>query len=107
MRFTMLLLLTMSALAQKPAPQKSEPKDFRLSLSVSPFTEIAFSKGVEYTDGKLTAKTVEDLQRLFMAHGANELYARIGTNRKYSIGFGDHSLERGLERAKLAKSLKL
>src|SRR5260370_22323224 len=102
MRYTMLVLLTMSAFAQKTAT-----KDFRVSLSVSPFIEMALSKGVEYTDGKLTAKTAEELQRLFMAHGANEVYARIGTNRKYSRGFGDHSLERGHERGKMAKNLKI
>src|SRR5262249_2269904 len=79
MRFTMLVLLTASAMAQKLGQ-----KDFRVSLSVSPFVEMAFSNGVEFTDGKLTAKTTEELQRLFMAHGANEVYARIGTNRKYS-----------------------
>ena len=80
---------------------------FRVAVSVSPFTEILFSSGIVYTDGKLTAKTVEELQQMFVAHGANEVYARIATSRKKTPGFGDHSLDRGLMRARMAKSLGL
>jgi len=81
--------------------------NFRVSLSVSPFAEILFESGVVYTDGKITAKSVEELQRLFVAHGASEVYARIATSREKTPGFGDHSLNRGLMRARLAKSLGL
>jgi arabinogalactan endo-1,4-beta-galactosidase len=82
-------------------------KDFRVSLSVSPFTEVLLRNGLVFSDGKITAKTTEELQRLFVAHGANEVYARIATSRTYSSGFGDHSLTRGLERARMAKALSL
>jgi len=82
-------------------------RDFRVSLSVSPFTEILLRTGATFSDGKMTASTPEELQRLFMKHGANEVYARIGTRRAYSVGFGDHSLNKGLERARMAKSLGL
>jgi hypothetical protein len=44
---------------------------------------------------------------LFAAHGANEVYARIATTQKYRIGDGDHSMERGLERARMAAGLNL
>jgi len=81
--------------------------NFRIGISVSPFTELAFRYGVTYTDGKVTAKTPEDLQKLFISHGANEVYARIATTQKYRTGFGDHSMDRGLERARLAKALNL
>jgi hypothetical protein len=37
---------------------------------------------------------------LFAAHGANEVYARIATTQKYRIGSADHSMDRGLERAR-------
>ncbi|MGH9704608.1 MAG: glycosyl hydrolase 53 family protein, partial [Candidatus Acidiferrales bacterium] len=84
-----------------------EANDFRDAVSVSPFTEVVLSTGISYTDGKLTATTVEELQKLYMAHGTNEVYARIATSRKKTPGFGDHSLDRGLMRAKLAKSLGL
>src|SRR5689334_9288113 len=81
--------------------------DFRISLSVSPFTEILLRNGIIFSDGKMTASTPEELQRMLMKYGANEAYARIATERAYRIGFGDHSLNKGLERARMAKSLGL
>lgn len=80
---------------------------FRAALSVSPFTELVLNEGISYTDGTLTASSAEELQRLFMAHGATEVYARIGTQRKFTYGNHDHSVERGLERARLAAKLGL
>ena len=109
-----LLALTALALIMEPAlvsaqrrSTKRAAKNFRVSLSVSPFTEIALSQGLVFTDGKISANTTEDVQRLFIAYGANEVYSRIATTRTYSKGIGDHSLERGLSRARLAKSLNL
>ena len=80
---------------------------FRISLSVSPFTELLFKSGMVFTDGQVTAKNPEELQRLFVKYGANEVYARIATTRAYRMGFGDHSVNRGLERARMAKTLNL
>jgi arabinogalactan endo-1,4-beta-galactosidase len=91
-------LLSMSSESSTP---------FRLSLSVSPFTELVLSRGITFTDGKLTASNVEELQRLFAAHGATEVYARINTSRTKVRGFGDHTLQKGLERARLARKLGL
>jgi hypothetical protein len=88
--------------------QTSPPaRDFRISLSVSPFAEERFAAGLTFTDGKIAAKNPEELQRLFATHGANEVYARIATTRKYRVGAGDHSMERGLERARMAAKLNL
>ncbi len=78
-------------------------QDFRVSLSVSPFTELVLDSGTTFSDGRINAATVEDVERLFVSHGANEVYARIATTRKYRTGFGDHSLER----ARLAAHLRL
>lgn len=86
-------------------PEASQP--FRVSMSVSPFTELVFKLGLTLTDGAVHAQDAETLQKLFVAHGANEVYARIATRKTYSGGGGDHSLERGLERARLAKKLDL
>jgi arabinogalactan endo-1,4-beta-galactosidase len=82
-------------------------QDFRISLSVSPFTELILQSGTTFSDGKITAATTADLQRLLMSHGANEVYARIATTQKYRTGFGDHSMDRGLERARMAAALGL
>jgi len=92
---------------ERSAVPPAAGNNFRIGISVSPFTELAFRYGVTYTDGKVTAKTPEDLQKLFISHGANEVYARIATTQKYRTGFGDHSMDRGLERARLAKALNL
>src|SRR5262249_4308691 len=89
------------AAAERPAPR------FRLSLSVSPFTELVLSQGIRFTDGQREARTAEALQRLFVARGAAGGYARIGTRRKFTPGNGDHGVERGLERARLARKLGL
>jgi len=86
---------------------QSQGQEFRLSLSVSPFTEIVLGSGATFTDGRTTAKTAGDLQRLFVEYGANEVYARIATTQKYRTGFADHSMDRGLERARLAAALGL
>lgn len=96
-RWACLCLLTNACLAQ----------DFRVSLSVSPFTEIVLNSGTSFNDGRITATTVEGVQRLFVGHGANEVYARIATTQKYRTGFGDHSMARGLERARMAAALHL
>src|SRR5713226_41461 len=80
---------------------------FRISLSVSPFTELLFKRGIVFTDGRVTARNPEELQRLYVKYGANEVYARIATRRSYRTGFGDHSVNKGLERARLAKALNL
>jgi arabinogalactan endo-1,4-beta-galactosidase len=90
-----------------PAQERASVKDFRVSLSVSPFTELAFRYGITFTDGKITAKNVDELQGMFASHGANEVYVRIATTQKYRTGFGDHSVERALERARMAKALGL
>jgi arabinogalactan endo-1,4-beta-galactosidase len=91
-----------------PKGWAAEPaKRFRSSLSVSPFIEQVLAKGITFTDGRSVADTAEGVQRLFVAHGSTEVYARIGTLRKFTPGNGDHGVERGLERARLAKKLGL
>ena len=62
-------------------------------------------QGVVFTDGNTTATTLEELQRLYIEHGATELYARLNTRRAHPGGVANHSLARGLEKARLAKRL--
>jgi arabinogalactan endo-1,4-beta-galactosidase len=80
---------------------------FRASVSISPFTESVLSRGVTFTDGAFTASTPEELQRLFVRYGATEVYARIATAPRATQGDADHSLARGLDRARLAAKLGL
>lgn len=80
---------------------------FRTSLSVSPFTE-AVLKVTTLTDGAFTARTVRQVQDLFVRHGATEIYARIAT-RKIAPqgGVAEHGWAKGLERARLARDMAL
>jgi arabinogalactan endo-1,4-beta-galactosidase len=87
--------------------QPAEPAEFRTSISVSPFAELVFRDGITFTDGKVTAKDPQELQALFIRHGANEVYARVSTAQRYLMGVGDHSMDRALERAKMAKALRV
>jgi len=86
---------------------KKQP--FRNAMSISPFTEAMFRSGFIYEDGQgNTAVNALELQKLFVKHGASEVYVRIATARKhYSLESADHSLEAGIERAKLAARLGL
>jgi len=100
-----MLLVSVTALSFAQASSPATP--FRISISVSPFTEALFARGIVFTDGKVAANNPEELQKMFANHGANEVYARIATTQKYRIGNGDHSMDRGLERARMAAALNL
>ena len=88
-------------------PLCARAQEFRVSVSVSPFAETILKTGTRFTDGSGTASTPTELQQLFVRHGANEVYARINTRQRYSGGAGDHSMNRGLERARMAAALHL
>ena len=85
----------------------SSAQDFRVSVSVSPFTEIVLRTGARFTDGTVTATTAADLQRLFVRHGANEIYARMSTRQHMLSGGGNHGMDLGLARARMAAELRL
>jgi hypothetical protein len=91
------VVLASSRLRARATRQK-----FRNTLSVGTGVERILERGVVFSDGLRVATTVEDLQRLYLAHGSNEVYARIGT--RTTTG---NSLEQGLARARLAKAVDL
>lgn len=101
------VLSPMAAAALAIAPLRSAAEPFRVSLSVSPFAASVLQDGVVYTDGRMTARTLAQLQRLFVAHGANEVYARICTLHAPTGRPGDPSMDTGLRVAEMAKSLGL
>jgi len=86
-----------------------DTQTFRNALSVSPFTEIMFRSGYSYEDELGNkAQNLTELQELFIKHGANEVFVRIATARqRYSLESADHSLQNGVEMAKLAAKLNL
>lgn len=90
---------------------------FRVALSVSPFSGSAFDNGYTYSAAELTAKNREELEKMYIAAGATEMYARIATKRyptKDNLVNGEedfnanyHTLQQGLELAKLAAKLNI
>jgi hypothetical protein len=99
------LVRASSALAGSASGSRSQR--FRSALSVSPFTETVLGGGVTLTDGRRTAATTGQVQLMFLAHGATEVYARIGTPRDDRVRGAEMGLDRGLERARLARRLDI
>jgi hypothetical protein len=81
-------------------------RPFRIALSVSPFTESVLAEA-PLSDGKGTARTVADVQRMFVRHGANEVYQRIACRKVSPQGHAEHGWARGIERAALARQVGL
>lgn len=81
--------------------------NFRNSLSISPHIGDMFSNDYTYQDGDIKASNMEELQKLYIAAGSTEVWARIAT--KNSNGGGHQSLGEsdGIAKARLAKKLNL
>jgi hypothetical protein len=98
-----------AALPGRPATAKSTRSGqrcggFRVSLSVSPVTEAVVGS-LSLTDGRRTASTVSELQRLFNRHGATEVFVRVATLRHARDGQAEYGFARAIERARLAAHL--
>ena len=110
-RLRRVILVCLSAAMSVGAASRADKAEapFRVALSVSPFAEGMIAAGYVFWDGRGNqAKSVTELQRLFMAHGANEMFVRIATDRfrpKWNIT--DHSLETAKKLAALAVELGL
>ena len=82
--------------------------NFRFPLTASYYAEQMFARGYRFTDGEREARDAGELQELFVAHGANEVSARIGTSRhRPPLYDDDTSLDAGVEYARLAARLGL
>ena len=92
-------------------------EDFRLALSVSPFTATAFENGYTYEyDGKQIT-SVEELEKLYLEKGATEMYVRIATKRhrtaedvtdgKIDTNANVHTFDQAMELCKLAAKLNV
>ena len=55
--------------------------DFRMALSVSPFTARAFDEGYTYEYEGKQITSIEELEQLYIDKGATEMYVRIATKR--------------------------
>ncbi len=107
--FVTSLVLLISGTCGCQNSNKTDKVSFRNSTSVSPFSELMFRSGYTFEDQEgNSASNAEELQKLFVVHGANEIFVRIATARKpYSMDGADHSLAAAVEKAKMAKNLDL
>ncbi|MET7896577.1 glycosyl hydrolase 53 family protein [Streptomyces mirabilis] len=99
-------LATPARAAARAASPAASGKTFRNSLSVSPFTESVLAQ-VKLTDGQRTAATAEGVQRLFVDHGATEMFVRVATRRVATDVDAEHGVDRALRRGRLATKLRL
>ena len=69
---------------QKGGNTTASPKDsseFRVALSLSPFSLNQFEQGYTFNVGNRTASTPEELQQIYRDLGSTEMYVRIATKR--------------------------
>ena len=69
------------AIPYKGAPAEKKSEDFRVALSLSPFSLNQFEKGYSFAVGDKTASTPEELQNIYRELGSTEMYVRIATKR--------------------------
>ena len=60
---------------------KKSKEDFRVALSLSPFTLNQFDQGYTFKVGNKTATTPAELQRIYRDLGSTEMYVRLATKR--------------------------
>ena len=61
--------------------QSPMPTDFRVALSLSPFTLNQFDQGYTFRVGDKTATTPAQLQQIYKDLGSTEMYVRLATKR--------------------------
>ena len=60
---------------------KKSKENFRVALSLSPFTLNQFDQGYTFKVGNKTATTPAELQRIYRDLGSTEMYVRLATKR--------------------------
>lgn len=93
------------------------PKDYRIALSLSPFSLKQFKEGYSFVVGDRTASTPEELQKIYRDLGSTEMYVRIATKRHVTaedITDGEkdenanvHTFDQGIEMCRIAASLNI
>ncbi|MBQ9522917.1 MAG: glycosyl hydrolase 53 family protein [Paludibacteraceae bacterium] len=91
--------------------------DFRVALSLSPFSLNQFEDGYRFIIGNDTAYTPKQLQQLYRDLGSTEMYVRIATKRhktadnlvdgKEDENANVHTFDQALELCRIADSLRM
>ncbi len=103
-----------SEIGYTPAPSAEE---FRMALSVSPFTEKSFQEGYTYEYNGQIITSTRELEQLYIDKGATEMYVRIATKRHVTgadITDGEvdtnanvHTFDQAIELCKIAADLNI
>ncbi len=103
-----------SEMGYKPA---ETDEDFRMALSVSPFTATNFKNGYTYEYEGRQIDSIEELEQLYIDKGATEMYVRIATKRRVTaedITDGEvdtnanvHTFDQAMELCRLAAKLDI
>lgn len=101
----------------EPEANSSAPKDFRVALSLSPFSLPQFEKGYSFNIGGRTASTPEELQSIYSELGSTEMFVRIATKRhvtaedvtdgKPDSNANVHTFDQGIQLCKIAAALNI
>lgn len=91
--------------------------EFRVALSLSPFSLNQFEKGYSFVIGDRTATTPEELQQIYRELGSTEMYVRIATKRHVTAedvtdGEPDenanvHTFDQGIRLCQIAAELNI
>ncbi len=105
------------AIPYKGAPAEKKSEDFRVALSLSPFSLNQFEKGYSFVVGDKTASTPEELQNIYRELGSTEMYVRIATKRHKTAedvtdGQPDenanvHTFDQGIHLCEIAAALNI
>ena len=105
------------AIPYKGAPAEKKSEDFRVALSLSPFSLNQFEKGYSFAVGDKTASTPEELQNIYRELGSTEMYVRIATKRHKTAedvtdGQPDenanvHTFDQGIHLCEIAAALNI
>ena len=101
----------------KGAPAEKKSEEFRVALSLSPFSLNQFEKGYSFNVGNKTASTPEELQSIYRELGSTEMYVRIATKRHVTAedvtdGEPDenanvHTFDQGIRLCQIAAALNI
>jgi arabinogalactan endo-1,4-beta-galactosidase len=79
--------------------------DFRIGLCATSFADDLFKDAIVYEDGPIKAANMLELQRLMMARGGNEFFARLGSSRTPGPRSPEAHMVATQRRARLARSV--
>jgi hypothetical protein len=102
---------------EKTSPAEYNSEDFRVALSLSPFSLNQFQKGYKFNVGDRTATTPEELQSIYRDLGSTEMYVRIATKRHVTdedVTDGEpdenanvHTFDQGIRMCQIAAALDI